>query len=92
MDADLGQFETNVRKQNEFDPVDVDLTSQILFQLLQEELLQVVVARQERRKEKKRHTGDQKDCKEDNENARSGHSNSLEESHAPLCHLTESLA
>jgi hypothetical protein len=92
VDGNLRQLETNLRKQDEFDPVDVDLSPQILFQLLEEELFDVIVARQIRRKEKKGHAGDKKDATEDNENARSGHSNSIDEAHATLRHLTESLA
>ena len=68
----------NLRKQYKLDPMDVDLSPQILLQLLEEELLDVIVARQVRRKEKEGHTDDKEDGTEDNENARSEHSSSID--------------
>ena len=92
VDPDLRQLQTNVWKQDEFDPVDVNLSSKIFFQLHKEELFKVIVTRQIGRKQKKGHTGDKKNGTEDNEKPRSEHSNSVDESGVTLRHLTESLA
>jgi hypothetical protein len=49
VNRDLRQFQSDAGKQDQLDAMDLDLTPGTLFQLLEEKVLEVIVARQEQK-------------------------------------------
>ena len=74
MNRNLRQFQSDSRKQDQFDTLDVNLASDTLFQLLEEKIFEIVVAGQERGEQEECTAADQQNGNQHDNSTRSDHS------------------
>jgi hypothetical protein len=80
VNRDLRQFQSDAREQDQLDAMDVNLASDTLLQLLEEEIFEIIVASQVGREHKNRATADQQNDNQGDNNTGSNHSYSLDRS------------
>jgi len=80
VNRDLRQFQSDAREQDQLDAMDVNLASDTLFQLLEEEISEIIVASQVGRENEKGPTADQQNDNQGDNNTASDHSCSLDRS------------
>jgi hypothetical protein len=78
VNRDLRQFQSDAREQDQLDAMDVNLASDTLLQLLEEEIFEIIVAGQVGRENEKGAASDQQNDNKGYYNANSGHSCSLD--------------
>ena len=71
MNRNLRQFQSDLRKQDQLDTLDVNLASNTLFQLLKEKTFEIVVAGQVGREQEKCTAADQLNGNQSDNNTRS---------------------
>jgi hypothetical protein len=80
VNGDLRQFQSDTREQDQLDTVDVDLSPDILLQLLEEKIFDVIISGQVGGENEKRAAADQQNGNQGDSDTSSNHSSSLDQS------------
>jgi hypothetical protein len=80
VNRDFRQFQSDARKQDQLDAMDVNLTSDTLLQLLEEKIFEIIVTSQVGQENENGSTADQQNDNQGDNNTSSGHYGSLDRS------------